>query len=131
MKLCKFDGCDKPPFTKDLCRGHYAQLQRGKELMPLRYKAPIGSGGVDRQGYRVIYINKKRLYEHRYIMEQHLGRKLLPKETVHHKNGNTLDNKIENLELHPGAHGPGITVAEAIKYAKEILAFYGDDEAKW
>lgn len=37
--------------------------------------------------------------EHRYVMEQHLGRKLLKKEVVHHVDGNTLNNKIENLTV--------------------------------
>jgi hypothetical protein len=37
--------------------------------------------------------------EHRYVMEQHIGRPLQTKEHVHHLNHNTLDNRIENLEL--------------------------------
>jgi hypothetical protein len=39
------------------------------------------------------------VYEHRYIMEQHLGRFLERKEVVHHINHNRHDNRLKNLEL--------------------------------
>jgi hypothetical protein len=38
-------------------------------------------------------------FEHRAIVERKIGRRLDRNEHVHHKNGDTLDNRIENLEL--------------------------------
>jgi hypothetical protein len=39
------------------------------------------------------------IYQHRFVMEQHLGRPLTSDEHVHHLNGKTADNRIENLEI--------------------------------
>lgn len=41
----------------------------------------------------------KYLLAHRYAMEQHLGRYLEAGEVVHHRDGDKLNNAIENLEL--------------------------------
>ncbi len=43
--------------------------------------------------------NRGYVLRYRYVMEQHLGRVLSPDETIHHKNGNSLDDSLANLEV--------------------------------
>jgi hypothetical protein len=56
-------------------------------------------GTVRTDGYRARCIKGRVMPEHRYVMELHLGRKLLPTEVVHHKDGDVANNVIDNLEL--------------------------------
>ena len=51
------------------------------------------------QGYIAIKVGEKYILEHRLIMEEFLGRKLKPREVVHHKDGNKLNNNLDNLEV--------------------------------
>ena len=55
--------------------------------------------------YVVIWNVDRQVLEHRFVMEQHIGRPLSNEEVVHHKNGQTADNRIINLEiLNPSSH---------------------------
>ena len=50
------------------------------------------------------------IYQHREVMESHLGRKLTTNEVVHHLDHNRSNNRFENLELmtraeHARLHG--------------------------
>jgi len=49
--------------------------------------------------YKRKTISGKRINIHKLIMEEHLGRSMLPSEIVHHKDDNPRNNIITNLEL--------------------------------
>lgn len=83
---------------------------------------PAWKGGrwINDQGYVRIWLSpedriyhgvKQNILEHRLVMSRHLGRPLTSHETVHHKNGNKQDNRIENLELRIDSHGQGASHA--------------------
>jgi len=91
--------CKEPWYARKFCKFHYSRWYQG-----IKINAPIvrhpGLGYVSEAGYKRIKAFGKRAYmEHRFIMEQHLGRRLLKSEIVHHKNQNRLDNRLKNLQV--------------------------------
>lgn len=51
------------------------------------------------KGYIEVEIDGEWILEHRYIIEEKLGRSLLPDEVVHHKDENKQNNHISNLMI--------------------------------
>lgn len=59
------------------------------------------------------------------VIYEKLNRIIRKGETVHHINGDTLDNTIENLEIWVSGHPSGQRLDDKIKWCKIFLEGYG------
>lgn len=122
---CAFPECDREHYALGLCRIHWAQQNNGIELKPEGRAEPkwFLRGGYLSRSRRVGGRNVWEL-QHRILMEEHLGRKLLPHENVHHLNGVRHDNRIENLEIWSTSQPAGQRIPDKVAHAKYILGLY-------
>jgi len=126
-KGCVFPGCEKPHVAHGYCNGHARQRRAGETLRPLRViQRRGGEWHVNSNGYVQRFLPGLRTaeFQHRFVMEQNLGRKMLPHETVHHVNGDRSDNRLENLELWSHSQPYGQRVVDKVDWALEILRIY-------
>ena len=87
---------------------------------------PLGFKTWPKNGYVRVYVGKgKTKFEHVATMEQHLKRRLLEGEHIHHINGVKDDNHIENLELWIRPHPSGIRAKDALRWARKTIEKYG------
>lgn len=103
-KPCAVEDCERPASARyngdgPYCRLHYERLRLGRPIGPAGVMRGAKGAGTTQSGYRRIWHNGRRVFEHAVVMERMLGRALWPDETVHHKNGIRDDNRPENLEL--------------------------------
>lgn len=104
--LCRIKGCKNilKKTSGQICQAHRSRFFRHKtyDISPNWANLKKGTPCLSPLGYFRISINGERIFHHRYVMEQHLGRKLLKGERIHHVNGIKTDNRIENLKLFNG-----------------------------
>ncbi|KKN70066.1 hypothetical protein LCGC14_0435130 [marine sediment metagenome] len=96
---CKMNKCNNLATRRKLCEKHYMRWHRWGSPN-ITHRASTGSGYICKvYGYKIITINGHQVREHRYLMEQHLGRPLTDSEETHHINGNKIDNRIKNMKI--------------------------------
>ena len=138
-RTCSVDGCEDKHYMHGFCRGHARRSMREAVPGDKGARPNYGDGHISPHGYRVIRapghpnctIGNKRNgkrpnygFEHRIVMANHLGRPLSSDENVHHKNGDKLDNRIENLELWSSSQPSGQRVSDLLSWAHKIIARY-------
>ena len=115
MKICKVINCTRTAVALGLCSAHW-QRQRISGLTQSeraigdkrgRYNSKWRGGVRMSQGRQLVFMpnhphpNTQKTYVlgYRLVIEKRLGRFLSGDELVHHINGDTTDNRPENLEV--------------------------------
>ena len=130
---CSVEGCTKPHQAQGLCRAHYQRLRASGSPRPGEPLRAVAGGGFVHHGYRFVPVAPEERWwvdgqtsaaEHRLVMARFLGRPLTPDESVHHRNGDRLDNRLANLELWSRYQPAGQRVADKLDWALEVVALY-------
>jgi hypothetical protein len=130
---CQDSGCVEEVSSRGFCINHRYAYMRLTGIKP-RSMAPSGSGNVTKEGYRRISApdhpnanRHGRILEHRKVLADRLGRPLRQGENAHHKNGDRLDNRSENLELWVTSQPSGQRASDLVAWAKELIEMYGEE----
>jgi len=94
-RQCGTDVFSRPDQPQDFCNPEHFYEYRNNH--PEEFSKPVGHRRMQGGYWKVKIGTGKWMDEHRYVMEMVIGRPLRKDEVVHHKNGDPLDNRPENL----------------------------------
>lgn len=134
-QVCTVEDCDRTVQGHGYCSMHYTRWRSHGDPTRKRGREPIPRR-LSHNGYVLVwapdhpFASHKRVAEHRLRIEESIGRILQPHESVHHKNGDRADNRLENLELWAAHHPNGQRVQDKIDAAVEYLRRYAPDKLR-
>ena len=128
IKNCILDDCNGPHKGLGYCEKHYTRFKKYGDPNFTKIKGYH----FNAKGYIMCLdpLTNKHRAQHRIIMQQNLGRELLPNENVHHLNGDRTDNRIENLEIWSTSQPSGQRIEDKVAHAIYILEQYAPEHLK-
>ena len=117
---------DQKRKTSESLKRYWQTQERKKPECQNRVEKRIHRHVYDYDGYVILCFDGKVIREHRHIMEQAIGRKLSTDEIVHHKDGNRLNNSLDNLEILSRSDHARMHSSTGISYVELICDFCGN-----